>query len=158
MTTFARIVNGFAVDCQVASSALVLAERFHPNWLAANPFVVVPDGTIHGAKDNGNGTFTNPNITPAQIDIVIDRKTARDLVVEVLGGAGAGSAKLQSYIDTANANTATTAAAQNMRYALNAFRTDDSFTKSEAAQIMTGLQFASGDRQAVLNAWPYRVL
>lgn len=59
MTTFARIVGGFAIDCRVQASATELAACFHPDWLAKNPFVQVPDGTLHGAKDNGNGTFTN---------------------------------------------------------------------------------------------------
>lgn len=60
MTTYARIVGGHATDIQIVASAAELAARFHPAWLAANPFVVVPDGTSHGARDNGNGTFTNP--------------------------------------------------------------------------------------------------
>lgn len=60
MSTFARIVNGCAVDCRVQASAADLAACFHPDWLAKNPFVIVPDGTLHGAIDNGNGTFTNP--------------------------------------------------------------------------------------------------
>lgn len=59
MVTFARVINSVAVDVQVASSATDLAARFHPDWLAAHPFVVVPDGTTHGAHDNGNGTFSN---------------------------------------------------------------------------------------------------
>lgn len=60
MTTYARLVDGFAVDCQVAANTAELSARFHPDWYAAHPFSVVPDGTLHGAKDNGNGTFTNP--------------------------------------------------------------------------------------------------
>ncbi len=60
MTTFARLVDGVALDCQILATATELAARFHPEWLAKHPFVVVPDGTIHGAVDNGNGTFTNP--------------------------------------------------------------------------------------------------
>lgn len=69
MTTFARLVNGSALDCRVQASAAELAACFHPAWLAANPFSVVPDGTVHGAKDNGDGTFTNPppSIDPAAL-------------------------------------------------------------------------------------------
>lgn len=60
MSTFARIFDGFALDCQVADSEMELASRFHPEWLSNNPFVIVPGGTLHGARDNGDGTFTNP--------------------------------------------------------------------------------------------------
>lgn len=65
MTTFARVAGGYALDCQIAATATDLAARFNPEWLSANPFVIVPDGTLHGAVDNGNGTFTNP---PPAID------------------------------------------------------------------------------------------
>ena len=67
MTTFARLVDGYAVDCRVQASATELAACFHPDWLATHPFVVVPDGTVHGAKDNGDGTFTNPPIPPPPV-------------------------------------------------------------------------------------------
>ena len=60
MKTFARIVDGFAIDIQIADSLADLATRFNPEWLARNPFTQVPDGTEHGAFDNGDGTFTNP--------------------------------------------------------------------------------------------------
>lgn len=59
MTTFARSVGGFLVDIQTAASATELAARFHPDWLAKNTFIVVPDGMLHGAVDNGNGTYIN---------------------------------------------------------------------------------------------------
>ncbi len=64
MTTFARLVNGYALDCQVAATATDLATRFNADWLARNPFSVVPDGTLHGAVINADGTFGNP-IPPA---------------------------------------------------------------------------------------------
>lgn len=72
MSTFARLVGGSALDCQVAATVAELAARFHPDWLARNPFTQVPEGTLHGARDNGDGTFTNPVVplpvlTPASI-------------------------------------------------------------------------------------------
>ena len=156
MTTYARIVNGVALDCRVQASASELVACFHPDWLTAHPFVVVPDGTLHGAKDNGNGTFTNPPPpAPITVDSTLDRRTLRSHVVTVLGGAGSGSAKLQNYIDTANTNTATTQTAQNMRLALDTYRNENLFTKTDAQQLMSALQFASGDSAAVLAAWPF---
>lgn len=62
MTTYARIVEGRAVDVVVTPP--LLEERFHPDWLAQQSFIVVPDGTENGAKDNGDGTFTNPPPPP----------------------------------------------------------------------------------------------
>lgn len=57
MTTYARIIGGYAVDVCVTPPELGV--RFNPEWLARQTFVVVPDGTTHGAIDNGDGTFTN---------------------------------------------------------------------------------------------------
>lgn len=62
MTTYARIVNGIVLDVVITPPAL--AERFAPDWLAAQTFVVVPDGTEHGAISNGDGTYTNPPVVP----------------------------------------------------------------------------------------------
>ena len=71
MSTYARIVDGFAVDIVVEPP--LLAERFNPDWMAAQTFIVVPDGTIHGASDNGDGTFTNPPpATPPDVISVSD--------------------------------------------------------------------------------------
>lgn len=48
VTTYARLdANGFAVDVIVTPPELVA--RFHPDWLAQQTFVVVPDGTMPGA-------------------------------------------------------------------------------------------------------------
>lgn len=156
MTTYARIVSGLAVDVRVHATATELEACFTAAWLAAHPFTVVPDGTIHGAKDNGNGTFSNP--TPpsvSTVDLFLDRKALRAHVTNVFGGGGAGTAKLQGYIDTAIADTATTAAGQNRRYALDALRQEETFSKTEAQQVMTALQFSGADKTAVLNAWPF---
>lgn len=154
MTTYARIVDGRAYDCQTASSPAELAKRYHPQWLAANPFTVVPDGTLHGAVDNGNGTFTNPPIVQTYVDRVLLRKEARDHVVQALGGSGSGSALLQYYFDVADASTATTVAARNMRLARRIIEVDTSFSKQEADQLLTALQFTASDRNAVISTWP----
>lgn len=159
MTTYARISGGFALDCQVATSLDDLKSRFHPEWLAAHPFVVVPDGTIHGAKDNGNGTFTNPPPpTPPTIDVELTRKDFRNHIVTALGGVGPGSAVLQGYLDVANASTATTQSARNMRLALEIFRNENSFTKTDAQQLMNAIQFTASDQTQALNTWPVKVL
>lgn len=60
MKTFARVVDGVALDCQVAADSAELATRFHPEWLAKNPFTLVPDWTLHGATSDGHGGWINP--------------------------------------------------------------------------------------------------
>lgn len=106
MTTYARLVNGHALDCQVAASVADLAERFHPAWLAANPFSIVPDGTLHGAKDNGNGTFTNPPVPPpVVVDRVFNRQELRDYLVTHFGNNNAGRIKVGTILAAFRAST-----------------------------------------------------
>lgn len=155
MTTFARIVNGFAIDCRVHASATELAACFHPVWLAQNPFVVVPDGTVHGARDNGNGTFTNPIvIPPPPVYRRLTRQDLRAVAKKAFGDNGAAVAKLQTYLDTAKANVGTTAADKVMRYAYDSIMTGDDFSFDDGDQIMTGLQFTAPDKAAVQALWP----
>jgi hypothetical protein len=52
---YARIIGGYAIDVHEASSIAELEKR-----LGVTGFVQVPSTTQHGAKDNGDGTFTNP--------------------------------------------------------------------------------------------------
>lgn len=82
MSTYARIVDGFALDCQVASDIAELATRFNPDWLATHTFSMVPDGTVHGAYDNGDGTFTNPS-APPDPDPVQPQPTISDLQQQI---------------------------------------------------------------------------
>ncbi len=46
MTTYARIVDGLAIDVVVTPPTL--AERFNPEWLAKQTFYIAPDGTLSG--------------------------------------------------------------------------------------------------------------
>lgn len=59
MQTYARIVNGHAVDVTVGD----LAELFHPE--VAAEFVVVPDGTCNG--DHFDGTVWTKYVPPAAV-------------------------------------------------------------------------------------------
>lgn len=55
--TWAQVIDGVVHNPVTAHPS----ECFAAAWLAANPpFIEVPDGTKHGATDNGNGVFTNP--------------------------------------------------------------------------------------------------
>ncbi len=154
MTTFARLADGYALDCQHADTATQLAARFHPDWLAAHPFIQVPDGTLHGARDNGNGTFTNPIVVPPPLpDAVLSRQQLRKHIVKVFGDNGAAAAKLQAYRDGALAEVGTTDAAKRRRLALIVER-EDTFTKDEADELMTLFQFVAQDKADVLAAWP----
>lgn len=153
MTTYARIVHNKTVDVCVTPPAL--EERFHPEWLAKQAFVVVPDGTLNGATDNGDGTFKNP---PPPVPVFaanrLTRQDLRALVVQAFGGNGAAIVRLQTYIDTAATNVGTQPADKAMRYALQSLQQNMDFSLADADQIMTGLQFTAQDKAAVDALWP----
>ena len=68
MTTWAIIRGGYACDVVSGNTIdLALAGRFAPGWIEANKpaYVQVPPGTESGAKDKGDGTYTNPAVPAA---------------------------------------------------------------------------------------------
>ena len=55
--TWAQVVAGVVLNPVTKDPA----ECFTSDWLEANPpFIEGPDGTKHGARSNGDGTYTNP--------------------------------------------------------------------------------------------------
>lgn len=102
MTTYARLVDGFALDCQVAECTADLSGRYHPEWFSRQSFVVVPDGTIHGAENNGDGTFTNPSLTLENI-APIELSDIEKLQAIVTAIAGKVGVDVQQAVDSAAA-------------------------------------------------------
>ena len=151
MTTFARLVRGIALDCRVQASATELAACFHPDWLAANPFTVVPDGTLHGAKDNGNGTFTNPVPPPVPVTpVIMTDKQFRKYAAQKLGGAAA-----VGLIDIA----AEASANGDVRFAYRAWTKAQTFEKDEVesltAVLVAGNCMTNAQRNAIIGTnWP----
>lgn len=66
MTTYAQVYDGTAHNVAVGDSFDQATEgKFNAQWVAneiaeSRSWSVVPDGTLHGATDNNDGTFTNP--------------------------------------------------------------------------------------------------
>ncbi len=64
MTTFAHTETGQALDPRIEKSKQDYydksSELVRDDWI----IIQVPDGTQHGAKDNGDGTFSNPAPPP----------------------------------------------------------------------------------------------
>lgn len=78
MTTYARIVGGFAVD--VVTTPPALSEQFNAEWLAKQTFYPAPDGTLHGRTGvvNGDGSVTwgaNPQSSAAPVNYVAVLRT-----------------------------------------------------------------------------------
>lgn len=157
MTTFARIVDGYALDCHVAASAAELAARFHPEWLARNPFIVVPDGTLHGAKDNGNGTFSNPP-APVSFPAAALDKTAAEFESWAIARVG-NVAAWQNLLEKCAAQAGTTDNDKAVRYfprwtAIPSNKSKAEFEARCTPLTLTGSPIISGAAlTAVLALW-----
>lgn len=155
MTTFARIVDGIALDCQHADSEIQLSARFHPEWLATHPFIIVPDGTCHGARANGDGSYTNPIMVPQVLDdLVISRSDFVDHSIAQLGG----NARFGAIIVAAKTATDAVVGAAYEKYS-----SVSSVTKTQAQQFFMAIRQASlpagavvtpTEIAAIVNNWP----
>lgn len=66
MTKYARIKETHLIDVwRVPEDYPDLATR--DRCLGADGWIEVPDDAVHGAHDNGDGTFTNPPAPPAVV-------------------------------------------------------------------------------------------
>lgn len=156
MSTYGRLVGGYALDCQVASSLAELAERFHPDWLARNPFSQVPDGTLHGATDNGDGTFTNPPVAVVPpVYEILSASRFQEVCEQALGGNAVGASRFGAIIRAIEASNDDLVFSISKRYAKSV-----TFDRVKTASMLTVLinkgvaNVTSQERNSILNAWP----
>ncbi len=155
MTTFARVLGGYALDCLTASDASGLAARFHPDWLAAHPFVIVPDGTKHGAADNGDGTFTNPiPVVQPPVDAMLSRA---DLIAHCVTQFGT-NARWGAVILAAKTATDPTVAGLYEQYTAliqcTKAQAQGFFTAIRAASLPNGGVVTVAEITAIVVNWP----
>lgn len=111
MPLYAHTESGFAHDPQQNASPAEYAARFHASVSGAWQIVQVPDGTLHGAKDNGGGNYTNP--TPPVPPAPAYRKLLRGDRLEILSAVFSDAR--QTAIDTASAALADDASKQALK-------------------------------------------
>lgn len=152
---FAHTETGVALNVNDDATIEKYRARFTPESMSGWTVKPVPPGTLDNAKDNGDGTFSNPNIPqPPTARLRLTRQDFRALVRGVFGGNAAAVAKLQTYLDAAKANAGTATADKAMRFALDSIQTNTDFSYEDADDIMSAIQFSGADKAAVLNKWP----
>lgn len=67
MAKYARIRDGFLTDVYTVPSQAFPDMATLDKCLPGGGFIVVPDDKVHGAKDNGDGTYTNPSDPPQTV-------------------------------------------------------------------------------------------
>ena len=107
MSTFAQVYNGRAHNVVLGADLYsALSNTFHPNFIAhelaaGRDWTDVPEGTLHNATDNGDGTFTNPpEVSPVKSWDVFDFK-AKFTVAEriAIRTAAKSDASVEDFLD-----------------------------------------------------------
>jgi hypothetical protein len=147
---YAHTETGRALDPQFDSDAGKYAARFTAEVIENWSIVQVPDDTLHGALDNGDGTFTNPQPPPSPVIYTTLSATAFQDVCETGLGSQARFGKIIRDM-SASADDQVFSAYQR-------FMKSITFDRSKAAPLFT-LLVAKGlmttqERTAILNAWP----
>lgn len=155
MATFGQIVSGHALN--VVSGADVesaLAQHFVGGYDGGHPGVSwtqIPDGTRSGAKDNGDGTFTNPASSPG-VPAILGKTQFRSYAVSQLGGGVTGMARVQAIMD------ATEAATGAVKFCFTQYQDATSCVLADMTTFLAIVLGASiitqDEHDAVLNNWP----
>lgn len=161
MPTFAKISGGKANNVVICANQAAVAQCFHPDWLAAQggtmAWTQVPDGTRHGATDNGNGTFTNPAV--ATTPPTISKTAFMDICETAFGGGATGRQRFGNIIAACAASND-----GEVRFVYERYQGASTFDKSKVTALMSLLiskgtnlitpQVSSDERTAVNNLWP----
>lgn len=154
MNTYARVIDGIVLDPVLAISTAE-ALNFFPyapdDWV----FQEVPEGTMHGAKDNGDGTFTNPE-PPTQITYqTMEKIDFMDHVYACLGGGLDGIAAFGAILMEARASTDPMVVAAMERYAsANTFNRDESSVFLDILVAASDVTFSQAQKDKIIADWP----
>lgn len=155
MTKYARIKDSRAIDVWRVPEDFGTIELLN-RCLPGGGFIIVPDDTMSGATDNGDGTYTNPPAIPAPTHPIVYKWDAfnRYLINKLDPN---GRAKLQALLEAARDFVGVDNTAKNTRSFYTWYVGTTEFEKTETAEMLQILVDAtiitSGQRTAVLNTW-----
>lgn len=147
---YARLKNGFLIDVYSVPGDFPDIETLN-RCLPGGGFIEVPSDAVHGAKDNGDGYYTNPSqpTTPTR-PIPLSKTAFMDLCWANLGGGATGMARFDEILEACR----TTPGA--IRSACRRYEAADIFEKSNVAQMFAVIAsvLEEGEADAILNNWP----
>jgi hypothetical protein len=154
MTKYARLRDGHLIDVYTAPGDFADLDTLE-RCLPGDPFIVVPSDAENGARDNGDGTYTNPTPpTPVATPLIMS-KTAFNL----FGWAQIGMAAFQKVLEDTRNSAGTTTADYEARAAVNQYDSALTFEKSQVEQLGLKIKAAGHmtDEQYALmtgDSWP----
>jgi len=159
MAIYGKIVDGKTIDVfntRDASGNL-------PTWAGTDQdfvdrlrpgSILLPDGTLDHATDNGNGTYTNPPIpTPPVIYKTLSKTEFSDYCYAQLGGGITGIDRFGAILKAAAASTN-----DGVYAALDRYKSANTIQKDNAAIFIALLQsdgiLTQQEADNVINNWP----
>lgn len=102
--TCAHVETGQALDVQSCQTTADYLKRYTAAVTAGWVASIVPDGTLHNAVDNGNGTFTNPVVRtpPPQTTVSVTDFKKRFTLAEKVAIAGSSDMTVKVFWDELN--------------------------------------------------------
>ncbi len=164
MPTFAHIETGAALDPIERDTADAYRALYAPAVVALWTVAEVPAGTKHGAKANGDGTYTNPAETNPTSPVVFDKADFKEYAYKVLGElalpngtadqkVSAGLTRFGEIIMAADASTNPSVFA-----AFDQYKDAKTYRKEKVALFLAVLVTATivtqNEYNAIINGWP----
>jgi hypothetical protein len=155
MKTFAHIETGFALDpierVDEAAYRALFTDEVVSQWTVAE----VPTGTLHNAKRNEDGTYTNPVIPdPVLTPVVFDKVGFKDYCYGKLGATTIeGLTRYGEIIQACRTSTVPAVVA-----AFDQYEDAQTYRKDRVELFLTVLVSATileqSEYDAVINGWP----
>ena len=149
---YARVVGGFLIDVYEVPSAQFPSLEHLNKCLPGGGFIEVPSDAVHSAKDNGDGTYTNPSGASVPKPVVF--RTGKDMALQLitwLGGNGAARAALGAIVKACQGSA--NGADNFFAYYL----TLENFTKAEFLAVLNAVDnsiVSANQKTFVAANWP----
>lgn len=158
MALFAHVSNNEVLDPRQAADLDAYKASFGgaaETAFADHTFKEVPAGTLHGARDNGDGTYTPPPEPPKDFK-VLSKTAFQDYAVTQLGGGLTGMARFTAIMDATRDS-----ASGAVRFAFARYEVASTFERENTSQLTavmaadnTDGHLTEQERSAILDNWP----
>lgn len=155
---YARIVDGRVVDPVVIPSGINPQEYVTKIFPGLTGFVEVPENTLPGASDNGDGTYTNPTPpTPVTTYKILSKTAFQDYAITVLGGGLTGMTRFMEIMNaTKNSASGPVQFAWERYNAASSFEKDntDLLTDVMLSDTITSGHIVQSEKDDLISNWP----
>lgn len=157
MKLFAKIDGGKVINIQLAGDVAAY-QALYPQFDTKSWVIkTVPDGTLAGATDNNDGSFSNPPEPPASVGPpkILSKTAFQDLAISALNGGTVGMARFTVIMDATRDSIDPV-----VRFCFSRYEAAITFEKTNVASLTaimandtTNGHLTADERTAILTAW-----